>query len=363
MNTERKLVTIRTIDDLKPIEGADLIELAIIGGWQGIVKKNSFKVGELCVYFEIDSFLPIHPRYEFLRKNCYRNINGLGEGFRIKSIKLKGEVSQGLILPLGDFDFYQESEMTWKYTDESGNQHYINSYDCNDLSEMFGVIKYDPPVPECLAGKARGNFPSFIPKTDEERLQNLGRYFEKEIQDQVFEISEKLDGSSMTCFFNNGDLGVCSRNMNLTLDQEGNSFVDYAKESKLLEALEKFKMNIAVQGELVSPSIQGGRYNVPRTLYVYNIFNIDTQKYLSSLERLKVLSNLIWLGATIKHVPILDSYKAIKENDTIKSLIEFADGPSTVNPNTLREGLVYKRDDGNFSFKTISNKWLLKTEG
>lgn len=358
---ERKLVTIRTVDSLSPIEGADLIELCHIDGWQCIVKKGTFKAEDKGVYFEIDSFLPIHPRYEFLRKNCYKNVKGLGEGFRIKTMKLRGEISQGLFLPLKDFDFYEESEYVWKYTNEAGNRYYIDPTIDQDLSEILGVIKYDPPVPENLAGKVRGNFPSRIRKTDEERIQNLKKYFDKEIKGYTFEASEKLDGSSITVYYDLGRVGVCSRNLDLDLDQEGNSFVDAAKESGLLDALKELKLNIAIQGELIAPGIQKGRYNVPRTIFVFNIFDIDSQKYLNTTERMKIFDMLIECGVKISHVPILGPI-TIKESMDIQYLIDAADGNSLVNEKVLREGLVFKRSDGQYSFKAISNKWIIKNE-
>ena len=145
--TERKLVTHRVIKDIIPIEGADLIELAIVDGWQCVVKKGEFKVGDTGVYFEVDSFLPIKPEYEFLRKGGYKVVEGLGEGFRIRTIKLKGKLSQGLLLPL-------EGEPQFDV----------------DLSEAYGVRKYEKPIPAQLQGKVKGNFPDFLRKTDQERV-------------------------------------------------------------------------------------------------------------------------------------------------------------------------------------------------
>lgn len=149
--SERKLASIRTITDIRPIENADMIELASVGGWNVVVAKNvGHKVGDWVVYCEIDSFLPIREEFEFLRKSSYKKM-GDQEGFRLKTVKLRGQISQGLILPFHILPF--------GYTFHEGQ----------DVSDILGIIKYEPPIPAELAGKVKGVFPSFIPKTDEER--------------------------------------------------------------------------------------------------------------------------------------------------------------------------------------------------
>ena len=152
--SERKLATVRIIKDIRPISNADNIELAIIDGWQCVVKKNEFKIGEKIIYFEIDSFLPIKQEYEFLRKSCYVNTEALGEGFRIRTIKLKNTLSQGLIIPLKNKDL------------EVGE----------DLTDTLNIELYEKIIPECVSGEIAGNFPHFIPKTNQERVQNIYDY-------------------------------------------------------------------------------------------------------------------------------------------------------------------------------------------
>lgn len=136
---KRKLASIRRISEIKPIEGADDIELAIVDGWQCIVKKGEFKPGELCVYFEIDSFLPIRPEYEFLRKSSYKKM-GDKEGFRLRTIRLKGQISQGLVLKVEDIGDMCPDQDSFMLED--------------DLTEELGIIKYEPPIPACLARHA-----------------------------------------------------------------------------------------------------------------------------------------------------------------------------------------------------------------
>ena len=148
----RKLVTIQEIEDIQPIEGADSIEKAKIKEWWVVVKKGEFIVGDYCIYFEIDSFLPIKPEYEFLLRGSSPKkmlVDGQEkEGIRLKTIRLKGQISQGLALPIATIANNLPKEVG------------------TDISEILGVIKYEPPIPANLAGVVKGNFPSFIPKTD-----------------------------------------------------------------------------------------------------------------------------------------------------------------------------------------------------
>jgi RNA ligase (TIGR02306 family) len=153
---ERKLATIRTITNIQPIDGADMIELASVGGWNVVVAKDvGHKVGNKVVYCEIDSFLPIREEFEFLRKSSYKKM-GEQEGFRLKTIKLRGQVSQGLILPISVLN-------------PPDTNIYVEPFEGLDVTEMLGIVKYEPPIPAELAGKVKGQFPSFLRKTDEER--------------------------------------------------------------------------------------------------------------------------------------------------------------------------------------------------
>ena len=175
----RKLASIRKILDIRPIVGADVIEVATVGNWNVVVNKNTFNVGDDVVYFEIDSFLPIREEFEFLRKNSYKKLSDDSEGFRLRTIKLRNQVSQGLILPL--------SILNGVDTTHSGIW-----CDGDDVTEYLGVVKYDPPLPAEMNGLAIGNFPSFIQKTDEERLQNLTLEYENFKQFKYL-ASEKVD--------------------------------------------------------------------------------------------------------------------------------------------------------------------------
>jgi len=222
----RKLATIRTINNLRPIEGADLIELAKVDGWQVVVKKGEFEVGDTIVYLEIDSWVPwvIAP---YLSKNKEPRVFNNVKGERLRTIKLKGQLSQGLIIP------YRDEYLEFK----------------DNLDEFLNIQLYEKPLPAQLKGMARGNFPTFIPKTDQERIQNIPDQIYQIWNMDIWEVTEKLDGSSMTIYLNKGEFGVCSRNLDLDLNQENNTFVNEGKRYE--ERLRKWNHNIAIQGELV----------------------------------------------------------------------------------------------------------------
>lgn len=346
----RKLATIRRIDDIRPIEGADAIDVAAVGGWNVVVKKGEFSVGELVVYLEIDSWVP-HDIAPFLSKGQEpRTYEGV-KGERLKTVKLRGQVSQGLILSLSSVFF--------------GALDYSNFSEDMDVTETLGVLKYEKPVGVSLAGFARGNFPSFIPKTDQERIQNLKR----DLGDWVaagldWEVTEKLDGTSATFYKNSTladegkePLGVCSRNLDLK-DTEGNTYWGVARSSDVHAVLLRDGRNLAIQGEIVGPGIQGNQYKLDKiTFYVFDIYDIDNRRYFTPEQRRLFCNNY-----GLNHVPLHCSDYVISEN-SIAKLLDMAEGYSYIN-DSQREGLVFKcNTDPSISFKAISNKWLLKNEG
>jgi RNA ligase (TIGR02306 family) len=340
---ERKLATIRQIDNIQPIEGADMIELATVGGWKVVVAKDvNHKVGDLVVYCEIDSFLPIEPEFEFLRKSSYKKMADGTEGFRLKTIKLRGQVSQGLILPLKDaYNVFKRNTPNMD----------MNWFEGLEVTEMLNIVKYEPPVPAQLSGQVKGMFPSFLKKTDEERIQNLTREFEG-YKNEVFYVTEKLDGSSVTYYVKDGVFGVCSRNLDL-VESEGNSMWKFAITSGLKERLLALDRNIAVQGEIIGEGIQGNPYKIiGQTVRLFNGFDIDKYEYLSLDDLLKLSK---WLE--VKTVPILDL--EFRLPDTIDELLSYADSKSVLNEKFDREGVVIRSHDRKISFKAISNKFLL----
>jgi RNA ligase (TIGR02306 family) len=357
---ERKLASVRVINDIHPIDGADMIELAIVDGWKVVVAKNvGHKLGDMVVYCEIDSFLPIREEFEFLRKSSYKKM-GEQEGFRLKTIKLRGQVSQGLILPLNVLKTTEiiQTKITKQVW---GNQIELFAEDGtpmvdigDDVTEVLGIVKYEPPIPAELSGKVKGLFPSFLRKTDEERVQNLAKEYEgyKLTSAHKFYVTEKLDGSSATFYFKDGVFGVCSRNLEL-IETEGNTFWKVARELRLEELLGTLENNICLQGELIGEGVQGNTYKIKgQTVRFFNGFNIDTQENIPFLEFVETVQKM-----GLKTVPILD-YEFLLP-DTVEGMLEYADQKSELNSNFDREGVVVRSYDRTISFKSISNKFLL----
>lgn len=336
---ERKLATIKKITDINPIEGADKIELVTVGGWKVVVAKNvGHKVGDLVVYCEIDSFLPIREEFEFLRKSSYKKMSDGTEGFRLKTIRLRGQISQGLILPI-------------VVLNPPDTNIYITPFEGLDVTEMLGIVKYEPPIPAELAGKVKGLFPSFIRKTDEERIQNLTSEYE-EFKKQKFYVTEKLDGSSATFYYKDGVFGVCSRNLEL-LETEGNTFWKVARELNLENKMKDFGVNISVQGELIGEGIQGNPYKIKgQTVRFFNLFDIDLQEYHSFNMTKKSLEVM-----GLEMVPVVDEFFTLP--DTVDEILKYAEDKSKLNPDFDREGIVIRTLDRKVSFKVISNQFLL----
>ncbi len=339
---ERKLATIRKITDIRPIEGADKIEIATVGGWNVVVAKDvEHKVGNSVVYCEIDSFLPIKEEFEFLRKSSYKKM-GDQEGFRLKTIRLRGQLSQGLILPISVVPITQ----------------FATGHDLPeglDVTEMLGIVKYEPPIPAELSGKVKGGFPSFLHKTDEERVQNLVKEYEeyKLTSKHQFYMTEKLDGSSATFYMNEGEFGVCSRNLEL-LETEENTFWKVARQLNLEENM-KDKGNICLQGELIGEGIQGNPYKIKgQTVRFFTGFDIDKYQRISFPELVVMLSDM-----GLQYVPILNQELGFVLPETVEDMLKYAEAKSVLNDKTEREGVVVRSIDGTISFKAISNKFLL----
>lgn len=339
MDNLRKLATVRKINVIEHIAEADAIEVATVDGWKVVVKKGEFKANDFAVYFEIDSWIP-HDLAPFLSHgNEPREFNGV-KGERLRTIKLRGQLSQGLLLPLG---------CVTGVVDEG-----------QDVTELLGVQKWERPINAQLAGVCKGNFPSFLRKTDQERCQNITlQIMDSYKNGELYEVTTKLNGSSMTVYYNNAVGGVCSRNLDLKLDQEGNAFVDTAKRLNILNGLISYGRNIALQGELCGVGIQGNPEGLSECkFFLFDIFDIDAQRYMTPLEREEVFKELIErYSVKINHVPKQSLNQPLTSGD-IAELLKLAEGKNTNNREI--EGLVFKRMDGKFSFKVISNRFLLK---
>lgn len=360
---ERNLASIQKIISLELIPNADKIELATILGWKSVVKKGDFKVGDSVVYFEIDSFLPIRPEFEFLRKNCLRKNNDGVEGFRLKTIRLKGQISQGLIMPITILDGIRLS--TDIRTEAIPNYKWSEG---QNVSKLLDVIQWQPIIPLCLSGIMKGGFPVFLPKTDETRVQLLQGLITKYKGINCY-ITEKVDGSSATYYLKDGVFGVCSRNLEL-LESESNIFWKMARKLKIEEKMRTHKLdNIALQGELCGPGIQENSLKLKDfDIYFFNFYNIKTGEYVNWDEMNEYLGIL-----GLKSVSLIDySFVLI---DDIDKLVNYAKIKSTINPNGWAEGIVirprHEIDDREFmnvlnhdrvSFKVINPEYLIDVE-
>lgn len=334
----RKLATIRKIEQLLPIEGADKIEVAVIGGWKVVCQKGLYKEGDLAVYFEIDSFIPT-TLAPFLTKPGHtpKVFEGV-EGERLRTIKLRGQLSQGLLMPLEEAI---ARAGCWTPVQEG-----------DDVTEWLGIKKWEKAIPAQLAGQVRGNFPSLIPKTDQERCQNLKKEINAAIEaKQRFEVTEKLEGSSMTCYVINGEFGVCSRNLDLKRD-ENNSFWKVAIEQGIEEKLLSVGVDIAIQGELIGPGVQDNIYKLSKLdYYVFDVYKVMVGGYMDPADRREFVESL-----GLKHVPVLSEEALLIP---VEDLLTLAEGKSVLNDKQEREGIVFKEVNGGMSFKAIGNAYLI----
>ena len=373
----RKLVTIEKIENIQPIDGADSIEKIQVRGWWVVAQKSiGYKVGDLVVYHELDSFLPDNiDAYKFLVEKSPKNYDGR-VGHVLRSIKLRGQISQGFCVPFFElFDIHlsgYESKVTVTQNNTKQSLTLMRNNDLEfspteliglEVTELLGVVKYEPPVPASLSGLIKGNFPSWSPKTDQERAQNMRREIEDAFNSgELFEVTIKLDGSSMSVGVSpEGELVVCSRNLALKLDQEGNTFVDVAKTLPT----DQIQPGYMIQGELMGEGIQGNQEKLKgHEFFVFDVWNSKESRYLNAQERSELCSQL-----GLKHVPVLSDsttlenfLKNITGDSVVDRLLKAAEGGS-LNINVKREGIVFKSLERNFSFKAISNTWLLKNGG
>ncbi len=355
----RQLATIREIASIRPIEGADRIEVAQIDGWECVVKRGEFHAGECIVYIEVDSIVPERPEFEFLRDRK----------FRVRTIKLRGQVSQGLVLPLSILP--------------SGNYPMGT-----DVTDVLGIKKYDPQAqqeallmqkqpqkPKSKLGqflmrfkwyrklfmkpKRKGGFPEWIVKTDETRIQNLTTLFDIERNKGTkFSVTEKVDGQSGTYFLRRlsrrkYEFGVCSRNIRLG-DPDNSSYWTIAKQLDIENVLRKLigdYETIVLQGEICGNGIQGNKYHISN--YDFFAFNLIFPDHKCNTAEIKEL--LEPFG--IKTVPIVEEEKELPE--TIAELVEYSKGKSVLCKEQRREGVVMRNVQKNISFKVINPDFLL----
>lgn len=335
----RKLASVQKISDIQAIENADKIELAKVGGWQCVVNKGDYAVGDSVVFCEVDSWIP-YELAPFLCKGIEpREFEGI-KGERLRSIKLRGCLSQGLIL---------NPELLPESVYELGQ----------DVSELLGIIKWERPIPAALAGVIKGAYPSKTVKTDQERVQNLSDKL-PEYLDEFFEVTEKLEGSSCQFGLIDGEFLVCSRNCNL-LETDSSAMWQQVRHYKVEEKMRAMGLdNLMIQSEIIGEGIQGNHYGIKgQDIVVFDVYDTSKQQFLGSKSRTDLVEAL-----GLKHAPILKFgfLENLIVGDLVQALLEMADGNSLLNPEKLREGLVFKSFDGKISFKAVSNMYLLKQE-
>jgi tRNA-binding EMAP/Myf-like protein len=370
----RNLASIQRILKIEPIPNADAIEVATVLGWKVVVKKDEFRVGDLIIYCEIDSIMPDKPEFEFLKDSN-------GKMRKIKTVKLRGQISQGIVFPV-----------TILPKD-------VCAKEGQDVTEILGVTKYEEetyfppqkqsakiiypkwmpkwlislihmtPLREWFRKEMQGSktFPSWIPKTDETRVQVLQPLLTKYKCTKCY-VTEKVDGSSITIYLKDGKFGVCSRNIDLA-EAEDNVFWKTVRQMDIEEKMRNhFSGNWALQGELLGEGIQGNKLKLAgNTIRFFNVFDIDNQAY-QCLECFVYHIETMGLDT----VPVITTEYVLDDN--IDSLVEMAKGNSVIAPQVKREGIVIrplseieeteeargKLVRNRLSFKAINPEFLLK---
>ena len=325
---ERKLVSIQTIESVAPITGADNIVQARVMGWTVVVKKGELAAGDPCVFFEIDSVLPDGPAWsEFMRARA----------FRVRTLKLRGVLSQGLALPVAILDGEAPRDV--------------------DLRDRLGVTKYEPVLPD--AREVAGPFPARVPKTDEIRLQSALGVLE-EMRGRAFYVTTKLDGTSATFARDAGGFVACSRNWALV---RGENHVWRLAARYQLET--RLPVDFAIQGEICGPGIQRNRLGLAEVdLFVFNVYDMRAGGFLG-------LDAFVAFCAErgLKTVPIERVVKDPTYDHTLDGWLEAARGLYPGTPQR-KEGIVVRPLveavsavlGGRMSFKVINNDFLLKDE-
>lgn len=339
----RKLASIQEVKSIEPIEGADRIELAHVLGWQCVVNKGQFKAGDLAVYFEIDSFLPVRKEFEFLRKNCFKTSDLLGDGFKLKTQKFKGAISQGLLLPVSTFPEIQSPKIG------------------DDVTELLDVRKWNVNERSTESGTIIGTLPDSIPHTDETRIQAMPELL-KEFAGLDYYITTKLDGSSHSISLDENGFHVTGHNY----EYKDGTFYRLVEErgyrGKLTTFAERENLkSIAVQGELCSPKIQGNRLKLDAPeWYVFTV--IKDGERVGQQEMIRVCAAL-----GLNHVPIEEVSNDLPAfYPDVDALLKRAEGEYP--KGGKKEGIVIRPCESVYSdairdylsFKVINNKFLLK---
>lgn len=345
----RKLASIQRIWNVTPIEGADRIELVKVLGWQCVVNKGQFQKGELCVYFEIDSFLPVRPEFEFLRASSYKKTDIMGEGFRLRTMKFRGQISQGLVLPLSSFPNIPGDVVIG-----------------TDVTDLLGVKKWEIEERATTGGTVIGSLPSDVPHTDETRIQAMPELL-NEFRARPYYITTKMDGSSHSISIDENGFHVTGHNYEYK-DDDSSAFYRYVKRRGFRSAMEQYMKEkgitvLTIQGEFCAPGIQQNRLRLTRPEWY--VFTIRIDGHRVGLMKMCEVAKAI----DAPTVPIEEFGEDLTAlYPTVEDLLTRADGQY---PNGgPKEGIVIRTIEPEFcplisgplSMKVVSNRYLLKNE-
>lgn len=342
MDIERKMATVERIAEIRAIPEADKIVSYKIKGWWVTDSIGKYEVDQLVVYVEPDAWVPTEIAPFLSKGKEPREFNGV-KGEKLRTIRLKKVLSQGLLLPIS----LVEGPVP--------NPHQ-RVQEGDDVTTALCIQKWEAPVNAQLAGLARGSLPAGLIRTDQERIQNIGSNL-KYYVGKTFEVTEKLHGSSCTMYLDNEDsFHVCSRNLDLKFD-ENNSFWKAAIKYNIESKMKNSGMNgVAISGELIGQGINGNQYGVDLEFHVFDMYDVNRCEYAPSYNRQQICAAL-----DLQHVPLICQHVLTSE-DTIESILAMAEGASMLN-GSIREGLVLKCvTEPSISFKAVSQAWQLKND-
>ena len=299
------------IDAIVPMKGYDSVELALVSGWQAVVGKGQFKVGDHVIYFSINSMMTPIPELQSLKTHEEKTIvDGIEKTTTytrpLKTKKFRDYVSQGLITPLGWFGIPADTP----------------------VGTMLDIVaKYIPREEKSVyaTGVTRGTWPKFIPKTDEERIQNAVRQLEK-IKYRKIVVLQKFDGTSTSFVFFNSRWFICGRNYEL-LEPKGNeTYFEAAKITDVQRKMTELGRNIAIQCETIGRKINGNRHGVDKiSSYVFNIYDINESRYLDWDEVEKICEELdlvtvpvVFTGTFIDYIKQIANKMGIEDNEYVR---------------------------------------------
>jgi len=348
----KNLASVQVITNLRPIEGADKIETATVLGWEVVVKKEEFKVGDKVAYIQIDTVLPDKPEYEFMRSRK----------FRVTTVRLKGQLSQGLIVPLPEGTLEEGDDLTdtleiKKYEKPDNNpvrhankklsKKWYNRFKYNVLYKIFPFLHSPSTSP----------FPTHLVRiTDEERIQNIPHVL-KSHAGKEFVVSCKLDGSSITIIherrFFKSRFRICSRRFELhdTNNDWHKTFEDTGFAEHIMKLVKRYKTdNIIVQGEAIG-KFNGNHHRISgNQIRLFNIF-VDGKR-VNQRDLIHVCFS--------EGIPYCPMFKVVELNHTMEEILKLSETKDVLNPDVEMEGLVWRCTEDNLSFKVINNRYLLK---